>query len=566
MESEVLAGVILGTITIVLFLKDATIERNYRSGLTVLFGVMIIASALITYDITHTMPGTTSHTVAQAKFILIGLAVSLLGLEIVEARKLARLVGIPNLLTALMYALPLILIAPGAATALMQLETQYVLLMSTGIVMVLTFSFCAMLVARSSWLLTKPVYARILLLQIGGFVIVGVGGAMLNGGLIDLTTMTFMMEAGCVLVIGGSLFRRVIQAFEPGYITSASAILVGTDLEVEMTTITGTIRQNTDSQAMRVARQVVQELAQPITRVFERGTPITLHRTVLPPLTDTREFQVEIRPHYHDPGGSVKRVLVVIVDVTAAVRRAEAERLADLLDIIITERNTAEYYLDVLAHDMANRLQALLVGLEIVEESKDKRQKEEVVSLLKDEIDRVANMITQLREDSALRSAVTSRECLALRPVVERALAAVTIAYPRRKISAEIRIPDQYAVRVDPALDVCIAALLEQCIETQGPPHNVVEVTAASRSNRGVIVLVIGRLVISVPAGERDAVDITEVEKRAPSLKPRLALAKEIIRRSGGHLSVKHVDESRDSSGLWFEVNLASCECSQEKD
>jgi len=565
-ESEVLAGVILGTITIVLFLKDATIERNYQSGLTVLFGVLIIASALITYDITHTMPGTTSHTVAQAKFILIGLAASLLGLEIVEARKLARLVGIPDPLTALMYALPLILIAPGAATALVQSGTQCILLMSTGIVMALTFSFCAMLVARSSWLLTRPVYARILLLQIGGFVIVGVGGAMLNGGLIDLTAMSFMMEAGCVLVVGGSLFRRVFQAFKPGHITSASAILVGTDLEVEMTTIAGTIQQDTDAQAMRVARQVVQELAQPIANVFECGTPITLYRTALPTLSDTREFQVEIRPHYHDPRGNVKRVLVVIVDVTAAVRRAEAERLADLFDIIITERNTAEYYLDVLAHDMANRLQALLVGLEIVEDSKDERQKEEVVSLLKNEIDRVARMITQAREDSALRLAVISRECLALRPVVERALAAVTIAYPSRKISAEVRIPDQYAVRVDPALDVCIAALLGQCIETQRPPHNVVEVTAASRSNEGEIVLVIGRLMISMPAGEQDVVDVTEVEKRAPSLKPRLALAKEIVRRSGGHLSVKQVSESHDGSGLWFEVNLASCECSEEAD
>ncbi|MGQ4870973.1 MAG: hypothetical protein ACP6IT_03975 [Candidatus Thorarchaeota archaeon] len=119
MEPEVLVGIMLGAVTVLLFLKDATIERNYHSGLTVLFGVIVIVSTFITYDITHKIPGSQAHVIAQAEFILVGLASSLLGLEIIEARKLARLVGVPDALTALMYALPLILIAPGAATALM---------------------------------------------------------------------------------------------------------------------------------------------------------------------------------------------------------------------------------------------------------------------------------------------------------------------------------------------------------------------------------------------------------------------------------------------------------------
>ncbi|MHA1736653.1 MAG: hypothetical protein ACTSV8_09835 [Candidatus Thorarchaeota archaeon] len=78
--------------------------------------------------------------------------------------------------------------------------------------------------------------------------------------------MTFTLEAGCVFVVGGFLFRRMFQASEPEHITSASAILVGAGLGTEITTITGTTRQDTGAQGMRVARRVVQELAQPITR------------------------------------------------------------------------------------------------------------------------------------------------------------------------------------------------------------------------------------------------------------------------------------------------------------
>ncbi|RLI61330.1 MAG: hypothetical protein DRO93_04565 [Candidatus Thorarchaeota archaeon] len=89
-------------------------------------------------------------TVSQAKFILVGLAASLLELKMVEARKLARFVGAPDPMTALIYALPLILIAPRAATALMQSGTQYIFLMSRGIVMALILGFCAMLVVRLS--------------------------------------------------------------------------------------------------------------------------------------------------------------------------------------------------------------------------------------------------------------------------------------------------------------------------------------------------------------------------------------------------------------------------------
>lgn len=50
------------------------------------------------------------------------------------------------------------------------------------------------------------------------------------------------------------------------------------------------------------------------------------------------------------------------------------------------------------------------------------------------------------------------------RRVVQELAQPITRAYHRRNISAEIGIPDQYAVRVDPALDICIVALLGQCI------------------------------------------------------------------------------------------------------
>ncbi|MHA1653166.1 MAG: hypothetical protein ACTSYX_01050 [Candidatus Thorarchaeota archaeon] len=53
-------------------------------------------------------------------------------------------------MNALIYALLLILIAPGAATALMQSATQHIFLMSRGIAMALILGFCVMLVVRSS--------------------------------------------------------------------------------------------------------------------------------------------------------------------------------------------------------------------------------------------------------------------------------------------------------------------------------------------------------------------------------------------------------------------------------
>ncbi len=560
MQTEFALPILMGAAIVLVFGVRAILHGDRQSRLMVAFGVLTLVGGELWYIRGTAVYPSELVIVSEALLIVVSALTTVLGLELVDARRFAKLVGIHQRTVILTYVVPVALALFGAAYTLIVSRLNVGVMILALLVLVMVGGLAIDILRRSPMRYALRLVGHAVMSQVIGLVTIGIGGAVALSGTLDISGSMYIMELGSLLVVFGGWLRTTLRTIGLTPAPQVSVILVNRDLEVEMTTIgTGTIR-SARSPAGAVARYVVGLQRETIKRVFKTGETVLVPSVVIDKLGPGRRFQIEVRPHWQDSNGTVHLVRVVIVDVTAAAQYAGAEQLADLLDVVIRERNYAETYLDMIAHDVANRLQALTIGLDILSERElNNNDRDSLLAELRGVVDSTAQLVADARSKRYPSDLKMSPELIAVREAVERALMVVKIRHPKITIRADIAIDKDYLVPASPMLDMALSMLIHYCLYSQQSDEvKIFARTNVDPADEGRLQLIIGHFLAPELDSEPSPVPADTFTMRVTDGRAGVAITHEIVVRAGGDLTIerREAEDRRNEQQYQFVITL----------
>jgi hypothetical protein len=220
---------------------------------------------------------------------------------------------------------------------------------------------------------------------------------LLEIGIVSILVAIILVAAGGV-VMGTVSFAGLYSKMNLGiFVTSQEGVIETAKL----------FQDTNETTSSRIASAILPYINVYLERVLKHGEEITIPGIYLEPLDPSRLYQVHIIPHEVDSRGLPLSALIIIADISASARELETEQISELLDKSMRERDSAEFYLDLLSHDIGNIIQGISFGAEMARNSiHDQKSIEFSLEIINDEVDR---SIILLRETKLM---VRTRETI----------------------------------------------------------------------------------------------------------------------------------------------------------
>jgi len=540
MRLETAGPLVLGGLVFLIFGWRLTRRRDRLSLSMTAFGVLTIIGGelFVLWEMMESKP--VLRTGVESALVLVAVLTAVVGLEIIDARYLARLAGIGKELIAVAYVAPLIFAAAsGIYMTIYGHMYSLALLGAVGCNIVIGFVGVA-IVRKGPLKFILPLANKAVLAQVIGLMLVGTGGGLIISDWTSIDVAFHIMDVGFLTVLFGAIVKAHLQDVSITHFSPATVVIVNREYDVVMTIIGGTIIQGQLAEGMQIARAIVNTYREPASIVFKTGRTILSPSTTIDALGPQRRFLVEICPHHYDENGTIQLVRITLTEVTATTRYAEAEQLAALLDIVITERNEAETYLDIITHHVANRLQALSLGIEMLAAIPD--LKEEHIRLLTDMtevIDSTVDMIMETRSKRSRHTLPVPTQPQGIKDAVEQALMVVKIGRPQLTLHANVHISRNYVVAGGALLSLALSMLFHYCVNTQGATEVSIRVLASLEEDIDTVTVRIGYFCGPRLKDASSTLTIDMLRWKSQQTITGLEIAYEIARRVGGDLLIE---------------------------
>ncbi|MBS3795841.1 MAG: HAMP domain-containing histidine kinase, partial [Candidatus Thorarchaeota archaeon] len=437
-ESALLASGIAAFIAFV-FAPRSFEELDRANPTFTLFGV---ASALRFGNIYFWLNMTSSNPLylpLRALDFLLVVPISALGVEMLHFHALARVKEVdPNLRRIYLLVFSAIMVTLSALLFVFDIQTVRLIALSTAFPVILIITATYLVVFRDNPLrIARPelVWGSILIFT-GYFLYFG-GEGFIAGFLRMLDLALSVQIIGLILIGGGGIARRIVSFVGIYSRLNVDTILVDQNQNVTMTTVG---HENLSGErALRVANEIVDMHKQEIGQVFETGNKYVVPYCSLESYKPDRLFQIEIVPHRINIKGNPDSIAIVLSDVTVSIEEKEKEQLAELLNEVVKERNRAEFYLDLLTHDMGNLLQGILGGVQLMaEKQKISHEKSPSYQLIMNQLNESIRLIRQVRHIGIESDDMGDSKPLTVRIVLQESLDKVRAMFPDRKITLRI--------------------------------------------------------------------------------------------------------------------------------
>jgi len=528
------------------------VDKRWASLVHAAFGLCSIGSGVIACGITMTVPTTYSHRVFLALFVLLAAPTTVVALEVTDTQYLGNLLGVDRRVTTLVYATPVLIFPTAAWYAYFTATIDVFPMALIVLVLVIATLYEFAIVRRSPLRFIRKGYLYVVHVQSAGFLLLGIGGPVF---LVQMRLLgSHLMTIGALIVMAGGLVREVYTKALDEEEEQKIAIIVNQDMTAVMTTLTGQIEYQDEREPVRIAQRIVEQNRALIEQVFDTAEERVMLGVTVPDIFHERILRMEVRPSTWS-GGEVSSVIVILTDITETAREIEAAQLADLLDAIVAERDNARFYLDLLTHDMANRLQVVLSGLEAMEN--DAGLPERLVDTLRIVMENVQESIRVIGDARRVATMTKDRRPLGrvnLKTAVERAVLALNRRLHRVAPEIFADIPADIEVRADAMLNVCIETLVRICASMQECESPEIRILLAAHNDQ-VVELAIGYFVAHVPLDMREDLASGRIKLVFPQAEAGLALATEIIRYYGGSIRIEDTND-KDDERLRFVVTL----------
>lgn len=486
--------------------------------------------------------------------IMLVVPIIIFGLEMFRANILARSRQVNPRIVQITYLLPSIMLPVIAVLFLyfpIDIARQIGLSVMVPLILIILVYYL-ILMQNNPLRLSRPELIRGSKLFIAGYICLVVGEGVGSGVLRLPEVAIFVQTLGVLLALLGGLVQSTITSSKSYTNLGIDVIIVNDRFAIEMTTILDESETaDYHSGGTKKATSVVSQFRDDIMLILERGHEIIKPYVLVAALKSNGVFQVELIPHNADVAGKATSVMVVLRDITESLEHATSGRLVELLDIIVDERNKAEYYLDLLGHDMSNILQGILLGTELMilrcTETEDK-------ALLGITMDEVTHSIELIRTVRLMAEASTSEQKsvgMDVESIVKQSFHIMDSSLPEIQIQMNLApLAKPFTITTEPLLEYGLAKLMRQCILTQKDEYSISVNVQETLSNK--VNVIIGTYHGRIAQQDMKRGFDMEMKRKLPGIGVGLSFVGELIGRYGGHLSHREVSLNAEETGVEF--------------
>ncbi|MHA1807087.1 MAG: hypothetical protein ACTSX2_05895 [Candidatus Thorarchaeota archaeon] len=461
----------------------------------------------------------------------------LVGLELLRYNLLARMKIVSNRqvqIQRMLIVLAVLLTAPlPLFVDLHTVEFVELLLLIPIISIVLLYNLYLMV--DNPFRLSKPEFRQGSRLMVAGFTSLLAGESIVSdysllyshiGLAIQIVSLSLIFVGG--IIKGFPTYAELIEKLP------VSIIIVDKQENIQFAYIANGVFEKNEDETMQIASTLVSSLSGTIRKFFATGVPIVIRYSSIMVLNPSGTYQVEILPHHIDIAGNPISAVIMVTNITDTLKNWESDEISDLILVLIEERKRTNFYIDLISHDMANNLQATLIGLELLASSASSDLKD-IVNLSFDGLEKAIELTQTVK---GLGKLVYTLE---LAPVnlydeIESVFALIRKKFPSTNIMFELEeIGKTPPILADNLLRYVFESLITECIlslKTEEP----VEVRIKPEKKSDTVTVCIGPYCNELSDEAKDAFFKWEIKKILPLLGTRLLLTRELVTRYSGQI------------------------------
>lgn len=559
-ETALFASLVAMLVTI-FFGRKAIQRRNYMDFIFTAFGLVAAIRHINLYVWLNLLPGSELQVLLRAVDYIIGIPIMILGFEMLHTSAKARVKPARRGVRLVALLIPIITMPIFAVFfILLDIETARMLAMMMlaptlgGIIGYYMLHF-----RNNPYRIAKPEFEKGTNLVIVGYLTMIFATAvfvavlrLFDVGIMSETTALLLIAAGGV-VQSTVTFAGLYSKLKVG------VIIVDTEGKIEIAKLMDEVdTQVASTEEILTAQAVLAHMGYELDKVFENGEEITLPHITLDPLDPHRMYQVDLLPHELSSEGTPISAMIVINDITDSLRDIETEQLAELLHRYVKERDTAEFYLDLLNHDVSNMFQGILLGVEIaLHDVEDTQKAMNTLSSVMGQINRSVELVNHVKMMAQARTTHVQLVSVSVPAIIEESFRVVKSSARHKAISLRFYAPKELPeILAEDLLSQCFVNIILFCAKMDDEDDAEVEVRIEPSADDDMLRIEIAADGLEISDEMKPKMFDWQTRSGLPSGGIGLPLARALVDRYEGKITVEDRDPGDQSLGIRFVILL----------
>jgi signal transduction histidine kinase len=559
-ETALYASLVAMLVTI-FFGRKAIQRRNYMDFVFTAFGLVAAIRHVNLYFWLNLPPGSELQVLLRAADYIIGIPIMILGFEMLHTSAKARVKPARRGVRLVALLIPIIAMPIFAVFfILLDVETARLLTMMMlaptlgGVIGYYMLQF-----RNNPYRIPKPEFEKGTNLVILGYLTMIFATAVFVGILRQFDVGIMSEMTALLLVAAGGVVQSTVTFAGLYSKLKVGVIIVDVEGKIEIaklmnegeTRIAGT-------EEILTARTVLAHLGYELDRVFEQGEEITLPHITLDSLDPHRMYQVDLLPHELSGEGTPISVMIVINDITESIENIETEQLAELLHRYVKERDTAEFYFDLLNHDVSNMFQGILLGVEIALHGvKDVDETMSTLSTVMGQINRSVDLVRHVKMMAQARTTHIQLVSVCVPAIIEEAFRVVKSSVKHKTVHLRFYAPKELPeILAEDMLSQCCVNIILFCAKIDDKNDAEVEVRAELSAEGDMLRIEIAADQLEISDEMKPRMFDWQTRSGLPSGGIGLPLARALVDRYEGRIHVEDRVPGNPSQGVRFVILL----------
>jgi signal transduction histidine kinase len=559
-ETALYASLVAMLVTI-FFGRKAIQRRYYMDFVFTAFGLVAAIHHVNLYFWLNLPPGSELQVLLRAADYIIGVPLMILGFEMLHASAKARVKSARRGVRLVALLIPILTMPIFAVLfILLDVETARLLAMMMlapalgGVIGYYMLQF-----RNNPYRIAKPEFEKGTNLVILGYLTMIFATAIFVG-ILRLFDVGIMSEMTALLLVAAGGVVQSTVTFAGLYSKlKVGVIIVDTEGKIEIAKLMDKAEtQIASTEEILTARAVLAHIGHELDRVFEHGEEITLPHITLDPLDPDRMYQVDLLPHELSSEGTPISVMIVINDVTDSLRDIETEQLAELLQRYVKERDTAEFYLDLLNHDVSNMFQGILLGVEIaLHDVKDAEKTMSTLGNVMGQINRSVDLVNHVKMMAQARTTHVQLVSVSMPALIEESFRVVKSSAKHKPVRLRFYAPKELPeILAEDMLSQCFINIILFCAKMDDKNDAEVEVRAEPSAEGHMLRIEIAADGLEISDEMKPKMFDWQTRSGLPSGGIGLPLARALVDRYEGKIHVEDRVPGDLSQGIRFVISL----------
>ncbi len=559
-ETALYASLVAMLVTI-FFGRKAIQRRNYMDFIFTAFGLVVAIRHINLYVWLNLIPDSELQVLLRAVDYIIGIPIMILGFEMLHTSAKARVKPARREVRLIALLIPIITMPVFAVFfILLDVETARLLAMMMlaptlgGVIGYYMLQF-----RNNPYRIAKPEFEKGTNLVIAGYLTMIFATAVFVAvlRLFDVGIMSEM--TALLLVAAGGIVQSTVTFAGLYSKLKVGVIIVDIEGKIEIAKLMDEVdTQIASTEEILTARAVLAHMSYELNMVFRRGEEITLPHITLDPLDPHRMYQVDLLPHELSSEGTPISAMIVINDITDSLRDIETEQLAELLHRYVKERDTAEFYLDLLNHDVSNMFQGILLGVEIaLHDVEDTQKTMNTLDSVMGQINRSVDFVNHVKMMAQARTTHVQLVSVSVPATIEESFRVVKSSARHKAISLRFYAPKELPeILADDLLSQCFINIILFCAKMDDENDAKVEVRAKPSAEGDMLHIEIAADGLEISDEMKPKMFDWQTRSGLPSGGIGLPLARAVVDRYEGKIHVEDRVPGNPSKGIRFAISL----------